>query len=1726
MAEIKNMFIKSKMNKDLDDRLIPNGEYRNAVNINVSKSEGPDVGAMENVLGNISIEDFDLPNDQNISIIGKYMDISTDSIFLFLTDYTDTSNDKLSNFSPDRGRHYIYRYNLKSDEYIPLITPTVDTATNTRFLNFSKTHPIDNVNLIEDLLFWTDNRNQPRKININRENGYYTNEDQISVAKYNPYQPIELFEEIVTSVSVVNSGDDYQSCSTSTDGCNVAILPTFGVSGTGLTINITGVQGSGSFPPIGPITSVEVSNPGVGYTDGQIVPLAKSGGGAFGTIMINTELRGTLVNKTDEYYALPETIENSNSNYDSDWEGDPDFLQDKFVRFSYRFLFEDGEYSLMAPFTQSCFIPKQFGYFNSFPNSGGDSQTVPWEVNDQKATYESTIVKFMENLVQQATFVIPVPVLNAFQNLRIKEIEILYKDSQEDSIKVVDTIDGSLIPTSTATFFTYKSEKPFKVLPANETTRVYDQVPVRALTQEVSGNRVMYGNYVDRQAFPKSIEYRVGVSDKWQPTDIVGNRTFPTNASLEYPNHSVKQNRNYQVGIVLSDRYGRQSPVILSSSSVPFNSTTGFGGDTIFVPYRNDLNVQGPSYDEAVWKWPGYSLKVLFNNTIDLGDVGEWSQTNPLGWYSYKVVVKQQEQEYYNVYLPGILNGYPNVRFEGTGIDEIAFTPLINDNINKIPRRLNEVGPNQKLYGSSVILYGRVTNWWQPLTGTPNEFPGEVYTRQYNIPENKYDVAVTIGTEIDLDLNAVIVDPIENYVPTPDSTTSTPEGYFPWYEGLTNPLFASINTSTELIDPYSGSTDTNTIGVIGGPYYGVSNNSFIENSDEKFWTAYQPQLAVYETDPFVSNLDIYWETTSAGLISELNEAIRTEDPTLPFEIEDFNFFLPEDKTLMTSAVPLGGYWVTDSFYFKNQLGAQINDVINVSNLVVTDITFPSPSIVNFFTLEYDGIASPNNARIRVDGGAPLVFLENLDIRVFNFTFDVTTTSGVITTLSVEGSLLNIAPNIDKFNGVFNPSSPQSVVMEAADVGPWNILASNGSSSSTLNREELLLEILSQEDETFTAIDNFEIIPISLGSFSNLLTGILRVDPNNLLEPGNYTVVIRVTDANGVGLSVDLTVNFIVKPTRVNDDFFGIGDDSFTMTVSNQITNTSASNEGKWLPELRGGIMNLGNTFEPGYFGTIPKLQPTTQAQTVYSGQQSNFQKIPWWGMAWSMIPSDANDLWWADQWDTTNGQADGITTSPPLASKTNDWVVPNENFGGAQLGNSKVSVWNNENNQYRTRGWEVGVVTKKPGALADILPDLEKGTVNVAVEFKLWVKDWKRTWDDVGEICGSWILFFGTIGAFTKYLNVPELYWTLRTAVTISHRSKSGGSYTNWTPAADINGTTPEEIFNGSYQSAPVNAGELAEQYVKSSLNSVKATKTNGTSPITLLYTAPGAPSADNKNVGSNEDVTGGYVRAAFNFAFENEGQYRVFVSNMGAFNSYSPTGQLLADGSDVASGGSGVIDGQPWTYRGSTRSDKPQYGVPGRVKTFRAGNNIFLKNGCTVICKDHSNDNQYAFNEVSMTITAEDLYYRDGAVYDWYAFNLCTDLAPNRVAAEGSAPDGISGYNPEGTSGIQVFANVGPMRYIKQFYTRTGSPGNYIYEKWLPAGMSPGEEFYVAYSNATTPPAESEQVVDRDTEYACTYDFTTPSGPYAPRLWTAKVDAFGELKENLPSTLYYENPD
>jgi hypothetical protein len=186
MAETKNVFLGAKMNKDLDPRLISNREYIEARNASVTDSAGGDSGVLENVLGNIELTDFGL-TDSNLKIIGFYVDNTNDRLFAFITNYTDSSPTALTNPAPAASGHYIAVYNTISNDYTVLVGGS--------FLNFSDTHEVLGIDLIENLLFFTDNRNQPRKINVNlalanpygSANPYYTSEDHISVAKYYPY---------------------------------------------------------------------------------------------------------------------------------------------------------------------------------------------------------------------------------------------------------------------------------------------------------------------------------------------------------------------------------------------------------------------------------------------------------------------------------------------------------------------------------------------------------------------------------------------------------------------------------------------------------------------------------------------------------------------------------------------------------------------------------------------------------------------------------------------------------------------------------------------------------------------------------------------------------------------------------------------------------------------------------------------------------------------------------------------------------------------------------------------------------------------------------------------------------------------------------------------------------------------------------------------------------------------------------------------------------------------------------------------------------------------------------------------------------------------------------------------------------------------------------------------------------------------------------------------------
>ena len=619
MPKIQNSFLRGKMNKDLDERLVPKGEYREAQNILITQSESSDVGAIENIKGNaLAVPMPTITGD--LETIGYFADTLNKKVYWFITDFTGDDGDvrTMSRAQSNNTCQILMADLNNTSEEAKIIVKG-------HFLNFSKNHLITGVNLIDDLLFFTDNYNQPRKINVTRaeaDNTYYTKEDQISVAKVVPYLAPILHNSI-------GQGD-------------------------------------------------------------------------------NT----TLTNNSDIT---------------------SDYLKDRFVRFSYRYKYEDGEYTTMAPFTQIVFKPLNEGQINNVITS--DLQKT-----DIQDVYSKTIIDIMKNHYNQVEIRIPLPgdeyqtdsSIDWNNELRITKLEILIKESDQDVVKVVKEIDvnnndsfTSLLETrpimqeniETIYYrhvykYVYKSEEPYKILEDKQITRVFDQVPLRAKSQEISGNRVIYGNFTENYELPTDSDGKSGINYVINSTSkgdaaisSIANNNPQFNKSV-YKNHSVKQKRKYQVGVVLIDKFGRQSPVILSTSDV----------DTINIPVEaRDLsglfnnNYSWANNHETI----GKALSITFNDNTIVDQVYEGDidneNYNPYGWYSYKIVVKQQEQEYHNIYTSHPADNWNN---ESNSHDELlGFTwiSLYGNNINKVPRDTDEVDEiREGVAGSDTLVFPKV----------------------------------------------------------------------------------------------------------------------------------------------------------------------------------------------------------------------------------------------------------------------------------------------------------------------------------------------------------------------------------------------------------------------------------------------------------------------------------------------------------------------------------------------------------------------------------------------------------------------------------------------------------------------------------------------------------------------------------------------------------------------------------------------------------------------------------------------------------------------------------------------------------------------------------------------------------------------------------------------------------------------------------------------------------
>ena len=1118
MPEIKNNFLKGKMNQDMDSRILPQGEYREAINLLISRSEGATVGEFENILGNTAVGTVATASTQQV--IGHFIDDTNSRVYIFVTDFENV--DPFSR-APSSG----VGSNCKIMEFDLNNPGSPNTLVSGNFLNFNKSFPIYGVNLLEDLLFWTDNFNQPRRINITtarNNSSAYTKEMQVSVAKYYPFNAliplerqtgttaagctstliilsagntnikvgdvvtdndktdftglvignstplvkvVQILDQAATTFKVspaISTGapasgiklDFSRTSMTNQSSVNQSntsqqTVPTIVAAGAGGTVSDrTGTQQTviridadavlGGVPRVGDIITNVTSPNNIPNVDNptancnfnvrieQVVISGVAGGTASpnsGRWSITCDVDATFGGALTGFTASDVIRIASNPDYNSSFTGDSRFLEDKFIRFSYRFKFNDNEYSLMAPFSQIMFIPKQYGQFGL---GQIDGKVLDTDVNDyyqnELDAYNSTILDWFENDIDTISLKIPLPdsIANLSNIYNINKIDILYKESDAQAVQVLDTVlVNEIVAGDTDTIswnddlhglvdqlyldYSYESSKPYKTLPSNQTIRVYDKVPIKALGQEVVTNRVVYGNYTEKMTPPSDINYQASYQDRdAQTTDYV----------TEYPYHTVKQNRTYQVGFVLADKYGRQSDVILSSN----DRKGGTKGSSVYVPYRSTSDAT----NEPVFEWLGTNLTLSIDEAIgetinnsagqpglyreenwvktstltDAGtgfEVGRtyaatgiptgatevtvrvtaitgggttgpidtytimtagsgWAENdfifldpdsgsqaeievesvgeaNPLGWYSYKVVVKQQEQEYYNCFFPGFINGLPvqdqvwdkvprntsSLTTPGgspieTQRGKMFFASLLTENINKIPRALVEIGPTDTEYNSEETLFIRINN--PNVTSTEEVrnlqyYPGRLRQEVLNIAtirDAELQSIPFVPFSISPDPNAVAPAQLGTaggyiytsskpggdqgdygstlrylpvgYDPSQPVPVTTPTGSIPWGDVADKASFFQADENPFTIKADQVANYGNNIGAIvcGSDLWTATPHDSNYASGVR---TMQPTLSVAETKPVYSRLELFWETTQSGKLEELNSAINSND---------------------------------------------------------------------------------------------------------------------------------------------------------------------------------------------------------------------------------------------------------------------------------------------------------------------------------------------------------------------------------------------------------------------------------------------------------------------------------------------------------------------------------------------------------------------------------------------------------------------------------------------------------------------------------------------------------------------------------------------------------------------------------------------------------------------------------------------------------------------------------
>ena len=534
-------------------------------------------------------------------------------------------------------------------------TPVGFRFVSKKVLNFKRNNLITGLNIIDDYLYWTDNETEPKKINItfckegtssfftptklivprrdiNLASNIYLQEKHITVLRPSPLSPLHV------KVEATNEKNNKFLLASTTQTTMRFINSSGNLLEKGDTKWITLVNQAdtpldlerGDILVLKTLDSSSTASPfPIKQSDVRVVinnfsSLFPNAGGVGTNINVNVTIQGI---NPDISTATTVSLAGQKE------EKEENLFKDKFVRFAYRWRYRDGEYSTFSPFTNPIF---EAGVFDFIPSKG-------YNLAMENTAYDITLQDFVTSDIPE----------------NVVEIDLLFKESSSPQIYVVDTVSykddppsggfnqwrsmgsvgdrlkffdptGSTVETELNPSeslikgsYKIKSETIFKILPNDDIVRTFDDVPRKALSQEITANRIIYGNYVKdynliTTPFGKPWDFRF---QTFTVSDYTASNIFPNTGAP-----SIKTMREYQLGIVYRDTYGRETPVFTDTDATYKHAkiASEFNNRFVVQPAKHPSNKEIEYYKYYIKETSNEYYNLVVDRVYNAEDGNVW----------------------------------------------------------------------------------------------------------------------------------------------------------------------------------------------------------------------------------------------------------------------------------------------------------------------------------------------------------------------------------------------------------------------------------------------------------------------------------------------------------------------------------------------------------------------------------------------------------------------------------------------------------------------------------------------------------------------------------------------------------------------------------------------------------------------------------------------------------------------------------------------------------------------------------------------------------------------------------------------------------------------------------------------------------------------------------------------------------------------------------------------